>query len=967
MDILLVASPYDSFLLEEAGQLGERMVGEFRNLDLHYGPGLTTVTTGAEALELLAESARFNLVVSGLHLGDQHGLALARQIKDRGLDIPVVLLAFDAREAQAAAAHPDADAVERVFLWQGDAAILLAIVKYIEDRQNLAHDNQIMGVQVILVIEDNVRYYSSFLPMFYSELLRHSRRLISEGVNVSDKIMRMRARPKILLYDTYEDAWEAFVKYQDDVLGVISDIEFPEDGRLSMAAGLRFARSVRRTWPDVPVLLQSSNPAHKSEAAEVDAAFLVKGSPTLLSELRRFMVEYFGFGDFVFRTPDGLVVGRAHDLASLEQGLHQVPAACIVYHAERNHFSSWLKARTEFALASALRPRRLSEFANVEALRRWLIAAISRYRRDRNLQIVADFDPATFRARYDFQRLGGGSLGGKARGLAFVRLLLGRQHDALASDAEVLVPGAVVLATDLFDRFLDDNDLRAFAIHCDDELELEERFAAARFPADVRESLASLLPRFPGPLAVRSSSLLEDSQHQPFAGIYETFMLPMSAPRLEDRLDSLQHAIVRVWASTFSRRAKEYFAATSYRLEEEKMAVILQRVVGAARGPRFYPDLSGVARSHNFYPAPPMTAADGVAAIAMGLGRSVTSDGNCLRFCPRYPHHLLQLSSVREALSSSQRELWVLDLSSAAGGEVRCDLAVAEADGTLAPLASTYSRENDAIYDGTSRPGVRLVTFASVLKHGTFPLAPLLDRLLALGQWGMGMPVELEFACDLAARELAVLQLRPLALVHEAAEVSLEQLHDAELVCRSSNVLGNGRLDELRDVVVVDRRRFDRATSRQTAAALAQLNAELAGRPYILIGVGRWGSSDPWLGIPVTWDQISGARVIVEAGFADFKVTPSQGTHFFQSLTTFHVGYFTVNPDAGEGFVDWDYLAGLPAERELGAVRHLRLERPMTVLMDGRIGQGAILRPPPPPAAAPTTSALPPPEGPRRP
>ncbi|MBK7538972.1 MAG: histidine kinase, partial [Myxococcales bacterium] len=709
----------------------------------------------------MREPSRFNLVVSGLHLGDMHGAELARQIRALGLRTPVVLLAFDARQAQSVSTHPGADAVERVFLWQGDAAILLAIVKYIEDRQNVVDDTRTMGVQVILVIEDNIRTYSSFLPMIYGELLRHSRRLISEAVNVSDKIMRMRARPKILLCSTYEEAWDAFVAFEDDVLGVISDIEFPQDGRLSMAAGLGFARNVRERWPDVPVLLQSSNPEHRAAAEEVNAAFLVKGSPTLLADLRRFMVEYFGFGDFVFRTPEGLVVGRAQDLKSLEDGLRTVPAACLSYHAERNHFSSWLKARTEFALAAELRPRRASEFPDGEGLRSWLIAAIAGYRRDRNLQVVADFDPSSFAPQYDFQRLGGGSLGGKARGLAFIRLLLGRQHQALAADAQVVVPGALVLATDLFDRFLDDNDLRAYAIHTTDDDELARRCAAARFPADVHDALAAWLPHVDTPLAVRSSSLLEDSQHQPFAGIYETFMLPLREPSLEERLGALERAIVRVWASTFSRRAKDTFAASAYRLEEEKMAVILQRVMGAAHGPRFYPDISGVARSHNFYPSPPMTAADGVAAVALGLGRSVTSEGNCLRFCPRYPQHLLQMSSVRDALASSQRELWALDLTSSTGRETRYELEDAEADGTLAPLASTYSHDNHAIYDGTSRPGVRLITFASVLKHGEFPLAPLLVRLLALGQWGMGTPVELEFACDLARRELAVLQLRP--------------------------------------------------------------------------------------------------------------------------------------------------------------------------------------------------------------
>jgi CheY-like chemotaxis protein len=946
MDILLVATPYDSYVLEEAGQIGERIVGEFRNLDLHYGPGLTTVASGEEALALIRQPSRFNLIISGLQLGDMSGAELAQRVKKQGLDIPVVLLAFDARDLTEFTARHDLSALEKVFLWQGDARILLAIVKYVEDRRNAVHDTQMMGVQVIILIEDNVRYYSSFLPAIYSELLRHSRRLISEGVNVSDKIMRMRARPKILLSSTYEEAWDAFTAFEDHVLGVISDIEFPADGELSVDAGIDFARTVRVHWPDVPVVLQSSNPAHAAAASGVGATFLLKGSETLLADLGQFMTDYFGFGDFVFRLPDGTTVGAASDLKSLEDRLATVPAASVSYHAERNHFSNWLKARTEFALAEELRPKRVADFADAEGLRAWLIETIAHYRRERSLGVVADFDRNSFDPRHDFHRIGGGLLGGKARGLAFMRTLLSQRHIARGlGDVTVTVPASVVLATDVFDQFLDENGLRSFAIHTTDDHEIERRFLAARFPAEPRADLAALLPHLDFPLAVRSSSLLEDSQHQPFAGVYETFMLANREPSRELRLERLIAAIVRVYASTFSRRAKAYIGASAYRLEEEKMAVIVQRIVGAAHDQRFYPDISGVARSHNFYPTPPLVATDGIAAVALGLGRGVVTGGNCLRFCPRYPQHLIEFSSVKDVLANSQRTFWALDL--AGGGDMResgFELDLAEADGTLAAVGSTYSRENDAIYEGLSRPGVRIVSFAPVLKHDSFPLATILDRLIAIACWGMGAAVELEFAVDLANRELAFLQLRPLALSHETEEVQIEAVAP-ELVLCASSALGNGRIDDIHDVIVVDRHRFDRGSSRRTAAEIAQFNAELRGRPYLLIGVGRWGSADPWLGIPVTWDQIAGARVIVEAGFEDIKVTPSQGTHFFQNLTSFNVSYFTVNPDAGEGFLDWQWLADQPAVRETSCVRHLRFERPVVVTVNGRTGAGIILKP----------------------
>jgi CheY-like chemotaxis protein len=959
MDILLVANPYDSFLLEEAGQLSERVLGEFRNLDLHYGPGLTAVATGAEALALAREQSRFGLIVSALHLGDMSGAELARRAREAGLAVPVVLLAWDNHELNDYLARGDRSGVERVFLWQGDARILLAIVKYVEDKANVAHDTRSAGVQVIILIEDNVRYYSSFLPTIYAELLHHSQRLIHEGANLSEKITRMRARPKILLCGTFEEAWEAFTLHQQDLLGIISDVEFPRGETWSEEAGLAFARLARERWADVPILLQSSRPENEALARAAGADFLLKGSPVLLHDLRQFMLANFGFGDFVFRLEDGAEVGRAHDLRSLEEELRRVPGESLAYHAQRNHFSKWLKARTEFALAHELRPRRFEDYPSTEDLRQSLIGAILSYRRERSRAVVTDFDRESFDPGVDFYRIGGGSLGGKARGLAFMRLLLsqaGVDHDL--PDVEVAVPQAAVIGTDVFDRLLEENDLREFALAAHDDQAVLDRFLAARLPEETERDLRAYLAQVRYPLAVRSSSLLEDSQYQPFTGVYETYMVPNNSPDDERRLQELLRAIKRVYASTFSLRSRSYIRATPYRLEEEKMAVILQRVVGTAHGDRFYPDFAGVARSHNFYPHPPLSSSDGIAAVALGLGRTVADEGSCLRFCPRYPQHLIQLSSVRDLLQSSQRTFWALDLSAGQGGEsgvlaeARFELADAEADGTLAAVASTFSPDDQSVRDGLGRPGPRLVTFAPVLKHGLFPLAGVLDRLLELGVWGLGADVEIEFAVDLRAlpgrpREFAFLQLRPLALSRETEELELGVVDAERVLCRSDNVLGNGRIEDLRDVVVVDRHRFDRAASRRTAQELAELNAQLldARTPYLLVGVGRWGSADPWLGIPVAWEQISGARVIVEAGFEDFKVTPSQGTHFFQNLTTFNVGYFTVNPDAGEGVVDWDWLAAQPALRETGRVRHLRLERPLLVKMNGKTNQGVILKP----------------------
>jgi CheY-like chemotaxis protein len=960
-DILLVSSLYDSYTLQEDGRLNELILSEFLDLNLHHTPGITRVSCGAEALALAREQPRFNLIVTTVETGDMDAGRLAREVRAAGLDVPVVVLGYDARELGDFMARADTSAIERCFLWQGNARILIAIVKYIEDQRNAAHDTRATGVRVILLVEDDIRYYSSFLPTIYTELISQSERLISEGMNLSHKLVRLRARPKILLCTTFEEAWERVLSFRDDLLGIITDVEFPRGGEPSREAGFELARMARAAVPDLPIMLQSGRLEFAAQARAAGLPFILKGSDTLLHDLRRFLVEQFAFGDFVFRLPDGREVDRARDLKSLEEKLHTVPAESIGYHGERNHFSNWLTARTEFALAHRLRPRKVSDFASLEDLRLNLIDSIAEYRREQAESLVGDFDRLAFDASgLFFARIGNGSLGGKARGLAFVRQLLGRQHvHRRVPGVHVGVPPAVVLATGVFDRFLAENGLLDLALHSSDDEEILRRFLGARFPEDVRADLAAFLGRVHYPLAVRSSSLLEDSQYQPFTGVYETFMLANNHPDPHLRLGRLVEAVKRVYASTFSRHAKAYLRATPYRLEEEKMAVIIQKVVGGMHGHRFYPDFSGVARSQNFYPTPPLTPEDGVAAVALGLGRSVVEGEKCLTFCPRYPQHLVQFSSVKDILANSQRQFWALELQPAENGdaeqglrESRFDLEAAEADGTLFALGSTYSHENRAVYDGLSRPGVRLVSFAPILKHGVFPLAETLALLLDIGRRGMNRPTEIEFAVRLDVpsgepREFGLLQMRPLVLSRETEALKIDEVEPARLVCRSNKVLGNGLIDDLRDVVMVDFHRFDRAQSRQAARAVARFNAELIARgaPYLLIGVGRWGSTDPWLGIPVTWDEIAGARVIVEAGFRDVRVTPSQGSHFFQNLTSFQIGYFTANPELGEGCVDWDWLGSQPAEAAEGHVRLLHFQRPLVVKMNGKQNQGVIYKP----------------------
>ncbi|MGQ0732229.1 MAG: PEP/pyruvate-binding domain-containing protein [Acidobacteriota bacterium] len=961
-DVLLVSSLYDSFILAEAGELHEEILKGFLDLYVRRTPGVTHVSTVDQAITLARDRARYNLIIASIYIGDESAASLAQRLRDEDIDTPVVALAYDmhdvARLAGAAVPLP----IDRVFLWQGDVRLIPAIVKYVEDQRNVAHDTGAMGVQVMLVIEDNVRYYSSFLPMIDSELTEHAHSLVPEGVNLSHKLLRMQAQPKILLCGSYEQAWQHVVDYEEHILGVISDVEFPRGGRMDPRAGLDFATQVRLRQPDVPVLLQSSRADNQALARSVGASFVVKGSPTLLQQLRRFMAEQLGFGDFVFRMPDGREVGRARDLRDLEEQLATLPAESVAYHAARNHFSKWFKARTEFALAHELRPRTLSDFGSVEELRLEVLRAIRDYRRQTRRGVVVDFDRETFNPDTTFCRIGGGALGGKARGLAFVDHLL-RQSEMAGRHEHVRtsVPPLVVLGTDVFDEFLEQNHLRDRGLNSLDLEEIESAFLRAELPGAAHQDLSALLSKVHYPLAVRSSSLLEDSQYQPFAGIYATFMLPNDHPRLDVRLRQLLTAIKRVYASTFSPAAKRYFAKGPYRLEEEKMAVVLQRLVGSARNARFYPDLAGVVRSYNFYPLPPMQSEDGIAAVALGLGETVVSGQASVRFCPRYPRHAPHFSSVADTLAHAQRSFFALELGhqDSVGRFLpsRFELNAAELDGTLARVGSTYSPENDVVYDGVARPGVRLVTLAPLLKHGLFPLAEMLSDLLEVAVQGTSGPVEIEFALNFPAAgdaEFGVLQLRPLARLQRETDPDLDAVDPQDLVCESPWVLGHGTVDDVRDVVVVDLHRFDRMKTREIARSVARLNQALmaARRPYVLIGVGRWGSADPLLGIPITWDQIAGACAIVEAGMVDLKVTPSQGSHFFQNLSAANIGYFTVNQEAGEGFVDWAWLAAQPAATDTTLVRLLRFAEPLVVAINGRLHAGRIAKPR---AAAPVT------------
>jgi CheY-like chemotaxis protein len=961
-DILLVSSLYDSYIFEEDGRLYELIRKEYLGLNLSQSPELVQCSSGKEALKLITSENRFDLIIITPHIEDMPAINFAREIKNSGIDIPVVLLGYDNLTMMDLLIHKDLSVFDKAFIWQGDYRIILGIIKYLEDRKNVEHDTLKVGVQSIILIEDNVRFYSSYLPLIYTEVLKQSQSLLQEGINLSHKFLRMRARPKILLCSSYEEAWDYYEKYEEHVLGIISDIDFSKNGKSDPRAGIEFCEKVKFRYQHIPILLQSSVQENEKIADDMGVAFIYKNSPTLLHDVRDFAKNNFSFGNFAFTDDTKEDFGSASNLIELEHLLRLVPDSSIIYHASRNQFSNWIKARTEFWLAHRLRPKKVSDFNSVSELRKMLINYVHEFRTSRQVGVISDFDVSTFDKRYTFARIGGGSLGGKARGLGFVNSLLSNfDIRRKIKGVEIFVPSGVVIGSDIFDQFLDDNYLRDFALRARDNKMLTDRFLKAkRFDKIVVNSLTEYLSIEKEPIAVRSSSLLEDSQGQPFAGVYDTIMLPNNHPDLDIRLQQLLNAIKQIYSSVFSKKSKDYIKATSYRLEEEKMAIIVQRLVGAEHNGKFYPEISGVAKSYNFYPAPPLQSNDGITSVALGLGKMIVEGGNTVRFCPKHPNHSFQYASIEDTLRFSPQEFFALELNTLGdklfvqGDELVKKYSIDEADkdNTLEKIGSTYSAENDAIYDGIARSGTRLFSIAPVLKYNYFPLPDIILLLLEMGSWGMGAPIEIEFAVNLSVDEgspieFAFLQMRPLVLNSELEELEITGHMNIDLICSSKNVLGNGVIADIRDIVFVDLNKFDRSKGNDTAYEINQFNSKLLeeNRPYLLIGAGRLGTLDPWLGIPVTWEQISGVRAIVESNFKDFNVTPSQGSHFFQNLTSFRVGFFTVDQFTEKGFIDWEWLSNQPVKEEKEYTKHVRFDEPIVIKINGIQNQGVIIKP----------------------
>lgn len=954
--ILLVSSAYDSFILEEDGLLTELIFSEYTDLGLTHAPSVTRVSTGEEALAAIRKCP-FDLVITMVRLADMDLNRFGREAKLLRPELPIALLVANVPELARLGERRNQLNCDAIFVWHGDAKIFLAIIKSMEDRWNVDHDTREGGVGVIILVEDSVRYRSSILPIMYSELVNQTRSVMLDGINRMHRQLRLRARPKILVAESYEEGMALYQRFRDYIFGVVSDVAFHRGGVHDSEAGIHFIRTLKEDNPDLPTLLQSSDPTNREKALRINAGFLHKKSSTLLHDVRDFMLSNFGFGDFIFRLPDGRETARASDLRQLSKVLREVPAESLNHHARRNHFSNWLRARTEFVLARKLRPKKASEFGDVEGLRRYLIDEIDAVLRQNRRGVVEDFNPAKFDAHTTFARIGGGSLGGKARGLAFMDAMLVRhQLDRAFTGVRVYVPRTVVIGTDVFDRFLDENHLRTPALYTSDDDWIKQAFLKAELPTSVVDCLRVYLANARYPIAVRSSSLLEDSQTHPFAGVYDTHMLPNNNADDRTRLDQLCDAIKLVIASTFFVAARKYLEATPHRIEEQQMAVILQQIVGSRHGQFFYPNCAGVMRSYNFYPFGHIRPEEGMACVGLGLGRLVVEGGEALRFCPAHPQVLPQMASPKQFLSSSQRGFYAIDLGRqdfdvAAGGDPavkRLQLEQAEQDGTLAAVGSVWSGEDECFYDGIYRPGPRVVTFAHILKSGVFPLAEIIRRVLDLGREGMSGPVEMEFAVNLNSdpKEFAILQIRPYGAGGDFEPVEIRDIPPEMLICASEQSLGNGIISGISDVVFVKPDSFDAMRTKEIAREVADLNEKFRSekRGYLLIGPGRWGSSNHSLGIPVNWAQICAARIIVETSLANFVVDPSQGSHFFHNLTSLGTAYLTINPRINRGFVDWDWLLQQPVAQDGPFVRHVRLEDPIEARIDGRTSRAVVLK-----------------------
>ena len=968
--VLIISSNYDFFMLEEDGRIDEQIFNEYVSLNLRYPPVFIKATNAKEAFRIM-KGGDINLVIEMLNLGEDDAFTLAKRIKGKYDHVPIVVLTHFNREVSLRLQKEDMTAIDYVFCWLGNADLLLAIIKLLEDRMNASYDIDVVGVQCIILVEDSIRYTSTYLPELYRIVMQQSRNFMKEALNEHQKMLRMRGRPKILLATTYDEAMALYGAHKENLLGIITDVSFKKGDKRDQEEklGVRLVEKLRQDDPHLPVLMQSSDLSNAEVAEKLGVGFLHKYSKSLSHQLRNYIIQNFAFGEFIFVNPETLAeVGRAVDLQALQRKILEVPDEVLSYHVDRNHFSKWLNARAIFPVAQLFKYLQKDDFPGLDEIRSYLHDAISSYRISKGRGIIAKFDKNSFDAYTTFSRIGEESIGGKARGLAFINSVIDK-HQLFNKYPNVLikVPKSVVLSTDVFDEFMEMNDLYKIGLSDLPDEEILAYFVSSKLPGWLHQDLYAVISVSRVPIAVRSSSKLEDSHYQPFAGIYSTYMIPVDKQDQAHTMELLTSAIKSVYASVYFKESKAYIEATSNVIDEEKMGIVLQEVCGTRHGDHYYPTLSGVARSINFYPIAPEKTEDGIARVAFGLGKYIVDGGISLHFSPTYPKKILQLSSTKQMLRDTQKQFYALSLKEGsyrpstddAVNLTRLKISDAEKDQGLRHVASVYDYQSDVVRDGLNYEGKRIITFAGILQHDTFPLAAILKELLEIGQKEMNLPIEIEFAVNMDVPEghpyvFSFLQIRPIVETDQSSMIDMGELKMDEAILYSESALGNGEFTGIRDFVYVKPDSFNAAGSKDIAASMEELNRTFReqtdpvtgkSRGYVLVGPGRWGSSDPWLGIPVKWSQISEARIIVESGLENFRIDPSQGTHFFHNLTSFRVGYMTINPFINDGHYDPAFLDALPAVWEDDFIRHVQFNGELTIRIDGKTNRGVVMKP----------------------
>ncbi|NPA67429.1 MAG: phosphoenolpyruvate synthase [Chlorobi bacterium] len=959
--VLIVCSEYDSFTLEEDGRIEEQIFNEYVSLNLRYPPRIMHAYTAEQALKKMQKSY-IDLVITMLNVGQKFdAFEFAKEIKRKYPGKPVVVLTPFSREVSLMLSHEDLSGIDYVFSWLGSADILLAVIKLLEDKMNVERDIK-AGVQVILLVEDSVRYYSGYLTNMYKILLVQSKKFMKEGLNEHQQMRRMRGRPKILLAKNYEEAVDLYGKYKNNILGIISDTKFPRNGKTDPDAGIRFLSKIKKDNKYLPLLLQSSDINNKKRAKELKVGFIHKYSENLALELKNFMNLYFAFGAFRFMDPETKQVVRiADNLKEVQESIKIIPDNSFKYHISRNHLSKWLYARALFPLADFFVNVKEQDFkGGLPQIRDFIYENIANFRKSQSRGVIAKFDKDHFDDSLIFSRIGKGSLGGKARGLAFLDSLINKHSELdIYENIIIKIPRTVVISTEIFDNFMEDNNLYPFALENRSNEEILNKFVNANLREETVEDLSAFLKVVKSPVAVRSSSVLEDSHYQPFAGVYSTYMLG-NAGNHETNLNQLVAAIKSVYASVFFKETKAYMKATKNLIDEEKMGIVLQEVCGTRYENRFYPTFSGVARSVNFYPIEDEKPEEGIVNIALGLGKHIVEGKRSLRFSPAHPKKILQLSSPETALRETQKTFYALDLSPESFTPSTDDsinfksyrIKQAEKDGSIYEISSVFDFHDNILKEGKMYEGKRLITFADILKHNSFPLAEIIQNVLHICERAMNNPVEIEFAVNLNPKNKSykffnLLQIRPVVEDIIEDEIDFSDIKKEDTVIYAKKALGHGIIKGIFDFIYVKPDKFDSVNNTKIAKMIESVNEKLTeeNRNYILMGPGRWGSADPWLGIPVVWSQISSARLIIESGLENYQIEPSQGTHFFQNLTSFKVAYFTINPFRQDGFADIDFLSGYKAHFENDFIKHIRFEDELLIKTDGKNGKGIVLKP----------------------